>query len=325
MKERILSGMRPTGALHLGHLLGALQNWVTLQNQYECFFMVADWHALMSEYEDPKEIRLSGQRMVVDWLACGIDPEKSVIFRQSDVSAHLELAFILGVLTPLSWLERNPTYKEQLRELSARNLTTYGFLGYPILQAADILLYRAAKVPIGVDQLAHLELAREIVRKFNSLYGGDLVEPMPLLTQTPKLLGIDGRKMSKSYDNSVALGDEPEAIFRKAQKMFTDPKRIKMTDPGHPDQCNVYSYYKIFTPERHREVYDYCSNAKKGCTDCKKDVGKVLADFLGPIRERRNRWLASNGKIEEILQQGAQRARSAASETINQVKKMLGI
>lgn len=317
--------MRPTGVLHLGHLLGALQNWVTLQNQYECFFMVADWHALMSEYEDPREIRLNGQRMVVDWLACGIDPEKSVIFRQSDVSAHLELAFILGVLTPLAWLERNPTYKEQLRELSTRNLTTYGFLGYPILQAADILLYRAAKVPIGVDQLAHLELAREIVRKFNSLYDGDLVEPTPLLTQTPKLLGIDGRKMSKSYDNSIALGDEPEVISRKAQKMFTDPKRIKMTDPGHPDQCNVYSYYKIFAPGRQQEVYDYCSNARKGCTDCKKDVGKTLVDFLGPVRERRNRWLNSGGKIEEILQQGAQRARSAADQTVNQLKKVLGI
>ena len=325
MRERVLSGMRPTGALHLGHLLGALQNWVTLQGQYECYFMIADWHALMSEYEDPKEIRRSGEQMVIDWLACGIDPEKSVIFRQSDVPAHLELAFILGVLTPLPWLERNPTYKEQMRELTTRNLTTYGFLGYPVLQAADILLYQATKVPIGVDQLPHLELAREIVRKFNSLYDAKLLEPEPLLTRVPKLSGIDGRKMSKSYDNAVALGDDPEMISKKSQRMFTDPLRIKLSDPGHPDQCNVYSYYKIFAPERRKEVYDYCSNAKKGCTDCKRDLGAMVAEFLKPIRERRKRWLSQGKKASEIIEEGRRRARSVAEKTMNEIKEWVGI
>lgn len=325
MAERILSGMRPTGPLHLGHLLGALQNWVALQNQYECFFMIADLHAFMSDYEDPKEIRRNGEEMAIDWIACGIDPAKCVLFRQSDVPAHLELAFILGALTPLSWLERNPTYKEQLRELATRNLTTYGFLGYPILQASDILLYRARKVPIGVDQLPHLELAREIVRKFNSLYGGNLPEPEPLLTQTPKVLGIDARKMSKSYDNAIALGDEPELVLKKTQKMFTDPKRIKRSDPGHPDQCNVYSYYKIFAPERREEVYDYCTQAKKGCTECKENLGGVLAESLKPIQERRNRWLSQKKKISELIEEGGRRARAVAEQTISQVKSWVGL
>lgn len=325
MRERVLSGMRPTGSLHLGHWLGALQNWVDLQNQYECFFMVADLHALLSEYEDPKQIQQNSEEMVVDWIACGLDPEKCVFFRQSDVPAHLELAFILGTLTPLAWLERNPTYKEQLRELSTRNLTTYGFLGYPILQAADILLYRATKVPIGVDQLAHLELAREIVRRFNSLYGDILLEPEPLLTQTPKILGIDGRKMSKSYDNAIALGDQPEVIAKKAQRMFTDPLRIKISDPGHPEQCNVYSYYKIFAWERRQEVYDYCSNAKKGCTECKRDLGEVLTEYLKPIRERRDRWVTQREKIKEMMQQGAGRARAVAEKTIAEIKEAVGL
>ena len=325
MRERVLSGMRPTGALHLGHLLGALQNWVVLQGEYECYFMVADWHALMSEYEDPNEIRRNGEQMVIDWLACGIDPEKSVIFRQSDVPAHLELAFILGVLTPLPWLERNPTYKEQLRELATRHLTTYGFLGYPVLQAADILLYQATKVPIGVDQLPHLELAREIVRKFNSLYGKKLLEPEPLLTEIPKLSGIDGRKMSKSYDNAIALGDEPEAILKKSQRMFTDPLRIKFSDPGHPDQCNVYSYYKIFAPAKKEEVYDYCTNAKKGCTECKTNLGSVLLQFLEPIREKRNYWVNRQKKVTEIIEEGKRRARSVAEKSMSEIKELVGI
>lgn len=325
MKERVLSGMRPTGTLHIGHFLGALQNWVKLQDQNECFFMIADWHALMSEYENPHQIQRSIQDCVTDWLACGIDPKKSVIFRQSDVPEHLELSFIFGVLTPLSWLERNPTYKEQLRELSTRNLTTYGFLGYPLLQAADIILYKATQVPIGVDQLPHLELAREIVRKFNSLYSGNLPEPMPLLTETPKILGIDARKMSKSYDNSIDLADEPEVILKKTARMFTDPLRIKMTDPGHPEQCNVYSYYKVFAPEKKEYVYDYCTNAKKGCTECKASLGAVLVDYLKPIREKRKEWAKDRGEIDQILREGAQKARSIAAETIKEVKVQVGL
>lgn len=325
MRERILSGMRPTGPLHIGHLLGALQNWVVLQNQYECFFMIADLHAFMSEYENPKQVRQNGDAMVIDWIACGVDPEKCVFFRQSDVPEHLELAFVLGVLTPLPWLERNPIYKEQLRELSTRNLTTYGFLGYPILQAADILLYKATKVPIGVDQLPHLELAREIVRKFNSLYKGNLLEPEPLLTKTPRILGIDARKMSKSYENAIALGDKPEKILEKTKKMFTDPRRIKISDPGHPDQCNVYSYYQIFAPERQEEVYDYCTKAKKGCTECKKDLGTALIEYLKPIQERRAHWLAKGKKITELIEEGGRRARKVAGKTISEVKELVGL
>ena len=323
MKERILSGMRPTGALHLGHLIGVLQNWRMLQEQYECFFMVADWHALMSEYENPSQIKKSIQDCIIDWLACGIDPQKSVVFKQSDVPEHLELSFIFGVLTPLPWLERNPTYKEQLRDLSSRNLTTYGFLGYPILQASDIILYHAKKVPIGVDQLPHLELAREIVRKFNLLYQGKLPEPMPLLTETPKLLGIDARKMSKSYDNTIDLGDSPEVIVKKAGRMFTDPLRIKMTDPGHPENCNVYSYYKIFAPEKREFVYDYCSNAKKGCTECKANLGSLLADYLKPIREKKQELKET--QINSILTEGAQKARAIARQTMQEVKELVGL
>lgn len=323
--SRVLSGMRPTGPLHLGHLLGALGNWVKLQESHDCYFMVADLHALMGEYENPAELRKYSVEMVIDWLACGIDPEKSVLFVQSQIPEHSELAVILGMLTPLGWLERNPTYKEQLREIEGRDLTTYGFLGYPVLQAADILLYKADQVPVGEDQLAHLELTREIVRRFKHLYKKDIFpEPKEVLTPEARLLGIDRRKMSKSYGNAINLSDSDDAIKKKVLSMITDPARIKMSDPGHPQDCNVYSYYKIFAdPALTKEAYDWCSGAKKGCVDCKKGFADVLLEKLRPIRERRAKWVKDPGAVQEILKKGNARAGEIAKKTIKEVKELL--
>lgn len=323
MKKRILSGMRPTGKLHLGHLVGALKNWVSLQESYECLFMVADWHALMSEYEDPKDIKQNIIDCVADWVSIGIDPKKSTIFLQSAVKEHLELAMVFSDITPLAWLERCPTYKEQLREASKRNLTTYGFLGYPVLQAADILLYKANAVPIGADQLPHLEITREIARKFNNMYKHILIEPEPLLTKTPKLLGIDNRKMSKSYGNFIALSDSPAVIKEKVARMFTDPKRIRLTDPGHPLKCNIYSYYKIFKPEVKETVYDYCTHARVGCTVCKKNLAKAIISNLKDIQQNRSELVKDKNKIRNILQQGAEKARKVARRTMDEVKKAI--
>jgi len=326
MKKRILSGMRPTGRLHLGHLVGALKNWVELQKEYECLFMVADWHALMSEYQDTGSIRQSVIDCVADWVSVGIDTKRSAIFLQSAVKEHLELDMVLSDITPLAWLERCPTYKEQLREQSKRDLTTYGFLGYPVLQAADILLYKAEAVPIGSDQLPHLEITREIVRKFHNLYKKKIfIEPQPLFTRTPKLLGIDNRKMSKSFGNFIALSDTPKVIKEKAARMITDPKRVRLNDPGHPDKCNVYSYYKIFKPEAAKDVRDYCTNARVGCTECKKHLADILIDRLKDIQSRRKEVLADKGRIDKILRQGTEKARAIASVTMGEVKKAINL
>jgi len=325
MKKRILSGMRPTGPMHIGHLLGALNNWVRLQDEYESLFMVADWHALMSEYEDPKEIQNNIIEMVADWIGCELDPERCTIFVQSRVPEHLELYMILSDITPLSWLERCPTYKEQLREMKSRNLTTYGFLGYPVLQAADILLYKADTVPVGEDQLAHLELTREITRRFNNLYKKILVEPHPLLTKTPRILGLDTRKMSKSYGNYIALKDDLAAIKKKVGSMITDPQRIKKTDKGRPDLCNVYSYYGIFNKPMTEEARDWCSNAKKGCTECKAILADSLIDYLKDVRKRRRELAGDKKKIVKMLKEGSEKARGIASETIKEVKKAAGM
>lgn len=323
MRERVLSGMRPTGPLHLGHLVGALKNWVQLQERNDCFFMVADWHALMSEYERPQGIRKWGREMVADWVAAGVDPKRSVIFRQSDVPEHLELYMVLSVIAPLGWVERVPTYKEQLRELTGRDLATYGFLGYPVLQAADILLYRAHVVPVGEDQIPHLELAREIVRRFKFLYGSDpFPEPKPILAEEAKLLGIDGRKMSKSYDNFIALSDSPDEIRRKAQKMFTDPKRIRMTDPGHPEECNVCHYWKVFVPEEADRVWEECRTSKRGCTQCKADLAEKLVGLTEPFRAQRAKGEAD---VDRILEDGAKKARTVARATMTDVRKAVGL
>ncbi|MCG8431159.1 MAG: tryptophan--tRNA ligase [Candidatus Omnitrophica bacterium] len=324
-KQIVLSGMRPTGKLHLGHLFGALENWKALQEEYECFFMVADWHALMSEYKHTQALRENSIDNVLDWIACGIAPERSAVFVQSDVPEHLELYMLFSVITPLGLLERCPTYKEQLREIKGRDLHTYGFLGYPVLQAADIMLYRGEKVPVGEDQLPHLELTRQIVRKFNHLYGKDFFpEPQALLTRTKRLLGLDGRKMSKSYGNFIALCDEPALIRRKVQGMFTDPARIKASDPGHPDTCNVHSYYGLIAPARQKEINQLCRRAEIGCTDCKKDLAERLIAFLEPLREKRARLSKNKNTVNDILAEGKKRARAIAASTVRDVRKIVG-
>lgn len=324
MKKRVLSGMRPTGKLHLGHWVGALSNWVRLQKDYHCFFMIADWHALMSEYKHPRIIQQHRLDNLIDWLACGISPEESIIFIQSQIKEHLELEMILSTFTPLSWLERCPTYKEQIQELKDRELTTYGFLGYPVLQAADILLYQAAYVPVGADQLPHLELTRELVRRFHCLYKKEVfIEPEAILTETPKLLGIDGRKMSKSYDNFIALSDPPEVIAKKAEAMFTDPQRIKKSIPGRPWVCNVYSYYKIFKPEMAQEVWNLCTQAQLGCKEDKARLAEIIIETLKPIQEKRNKFKRDKKLIKEILERGNSRAKEIARQTLAKVKAVL--
>ena len=326
MKPRVLSGMRPTGQLHLGHLVGALANWKKLQDEYECFFMVADYHALMSEYERPERIREWSYDNVSDWIAYGIDPARSVIFRQSDVTEHAELFTLLAIITPLGWLERVPTYKEQLREVQGRDLTTYGFLGYPVLQAADILLYKAHAVPVGEDQLPHLELTRELVRRLHALRKAQIFpEPKALLTEAPKLLGTDGRKMSKSYGNTLDLAAPPEVIRGTVQKMFTDPKRIKMTDPGHPEACNVCNYWKVFAPDRYERLWEECRTAKRGCVQNKRELAEQLVQETEPFRAMRKRYAGQTGEIERILRDGAAKARTIARETLADVKRAFGI
>ncbi len=326
MKKRILSGMRPTGKLHLGHLVGALNNWVKLQEEYDCFFMVADWHALMSEYENTAVLSDFIVDNVIDWLSAGIDPQKSTLFIQSHVPEHLELYMIFSCLTPLGWLERCPTYKEQLKEIKTRDLHTYGFLGYPILQAADILVYKADNVPVGEDQLPHLELTREISRRLNALYNKQILpEPGALLTEMPRLAGLDGRKMSKSYNNTINLSDSPDAIKQKIASMVTDIKRIRLSDPGHPDICNVHEYYSVFVPEMKEQVDDWCINAKIGCTECKKILSEKLIQKLEPFHKRRVEMVKNKSQIAKILEEGKNKARAIAGKTIREVKEIMGI
>ncbi len=324
MKKIVFSAMRPTGKLHLGHLVGALNNWLELQKKYDCIFGVVDWHAFMGEYEQSKEIQGNIIDMAIDWIACGIDPEKSIIFVQSHVPEHLELQMIFSCITPLGWLERNPTYKEQLREIKKRDLQTYGFLGYPVLQAADIMLYKANAVPIGEDQLPHIELTREIVRRFNHIYKTKFFEDCEaILAKTPRLLGLDGRKMSKSYDNAISLSDPEAVIKKKAKNMFTDPKRIKLTDPGHPKKCNVCNYYEVFAPEKKEEVYEWCAKAQKGCTDCKMMLADILIDYLAPIREKHSKLERNKGRIRDILDDGRKKAQTIAKKTIAEIKEVI--
>jgi tryptophanyl-tRNA synthetase len=326
MKKRLLSGMRPTGPLHLGHLVGALRNWARLQEEYQCFFMVADWHAHMSEYEHPGDLRKYTVDNVLDWMSCGLDARKSTIFVQSRVKEHTQLHLLFSNITPLGWLERCPTYKEQLRELTTRDLHTYGFLGYPVLQAADILLYKAQAVPVGQDQLAHLELTRELLRRFEHIYKKKIFpEPQGLLTETPKLLGIDRRKMSKSYNNFIALSDSPDTLRRKTAQMITDPQRIKKTDPGHPQICNVFSYYKIFKPEAEQQLAQDCTQAKLGCTDCKQRLAALLNAVLAPIRQKREELSRHSSRIPDILKEGEKKAGKVAGETLAEVRKLIGL
>jgi len=321
MKKRLLSGMRPTGPLHLGNYHGALANWVRLQDPYDCFFFVADWHALTSDYEKPDFIRGYTTEILLDWLSAGLTPEKSTLFIQSRVKEHAELFLILSMITPVPWLERNPTYKDQIDQLNNKDLSTFGFLGYPVLQAADIIMYKPYGVPVGVDQAPHVEITREIARRFNYLYGPVFPEPEVILTETPKLLGTDRRKMSKSYGNAIFLSDSPETVAAKVGAMITDPQRMRKSDPGNPDVCNVYDFHKLYSPpEVTAEVNRRCRTADIGCVECKKLMAGHLNAFLDPIRERRRFYLERPGLVEEIITAGSDKARQTARRTLEEVR-----
>lgn len=324
--DTIVSGMRPTGRLHLGHLHGALKNWLRLQENYRCYFFVADWHALTTDYASPQGIQQSTREMVIDWLSIGLDPAPSVIFRQSRVKEHAELHLLFSMITPLSWLERNPTYKDQIKELTEKDLSTYGFLGYPVLQAADITIYKATQVPVGVDQAPHVELTREIVRRFNQLYRPVFPEPEVLLTEAQKLPGLDGRKMSKSYNNAVFLSDSPEEIDRKLSRMMTDPARVRRTDPGEPEKCPAFQLHKIYcTPEEIQYVSKGCRTAGIGCLECKKVMIKHVIEDLAPFRERRAAYEQNPGRVDEVLEAGNEVARKKAAETMAEVREAVGL
>lgn len=322
-KGVILSGMRPTGRLQLGNLMGALDNWVKLQEEYQCFFSVVDWHALTTDYEDPERIRSNVQEMVIDWLSAGLDPEKCVIFKQSQVKEHAELHLLLSMLTPLSWLERCPTYKDQLIQLKEKNLATYGFLGYPLLQAADILIYKSNAVPVGEDQAPHIELTREIARRFNFLYREVFPEPKTLLNEVKLLPGIDGRKMSKSYGNTIFMSASPEEIMEKVKLMITDPQRIRKSDPGDPDVCTVYAFHKIFNPEETKGIEEVCRKGEIGCVQCKKALAEKKIEHLRPIYEKRQELLKRPEYIQEILDEGRAKAREKAVQTMEEVREAM--
>lgn len=329
-KRRVLSGMRPTGKLHLGNYVGALENWVRMQDQYDCFFVVVDWHALTTDYADPSKVKENSVDVLLDWLAAGLDPEKCVLFIQSHVPAHAELHLLLSMITPLGWLERVPTYKEQKENMKEKDLGTYGFLGYPLLQAADILIYKANVVPVGEDQVAHIELTREIARRFNGFYSGKrgdvFPEPQALLTPAPKLPGTDGRKMSKSYGNTIMLTDPEQVVRQKLKTMVTDPARIRRTDPGNPDLCPVGDLHKIFSSaETMAKVNEGCRSAAIGCIECKGWAADALVNILNPMQERRKKYEDNPHLAWDILEAGSARARDVAGAVMNEVRDAMSI
>ena len=318
--------MRPTGPLHLGNLHGALNNWVGMQDEYDCFFFIADWHALTSDYENPGAITGYVDEMMIDWLSAGLDPEKSTLFVQSLVPEHAELFLFLSMITPVPWLERNPTYKDQIVQIENKDLSTFGFLGYPVLQAADIIMYKANGVPVGIDQVPHVEITREIARRFNFLYGDVFPEPEAILTQTSKILGLDRRKMSKSYNNAIYLSDTPDEIAKKVSQMITDPQRMRRSDPGNPAVCNVFEFHKIYSGTETCETIDpQCRNAEIGCVECKQIMAKNLISAMAPLHERRAHFKAKPEQVKEIIALGSQKARAVAKETMAQVRAAIKI
>jgi tryptophanyl-tRNA synthetase len=335
--KRVLSGMRPTGKLHLGNYMGALHNWVRLQHEYDCYFFIADWHALTTDYADTSQIRPNTREVILDFLGAGLDPARSTLFVQSDVKQHAELHLLFSMITPLGWLERVPTYKEQQENLSGKDLSTYGFLGYPLLQSADILIYQPDFVPVGQDQVAHVELTREVARRFNQFYpkqgsgteaqGAEILpEPQALLTPSPKLPGTDGRKMSKSYGNTILLTDPEPVVRQKLKPMVTDPARVRRTDPGNPDICPVGDLHKVFSSqETLAKVYDGCTTASIGCIECKGWVADSVVRVLEPIQERRAGYEANPRKVDEILEDGKNRATTRAEQTMVEVRAAVGI
>jgi tryptophanyl-tRNA synthetase len=321
-RRRVVSGMRPTGRLHLGHLVGALQNWVELQREYDCYYFVADWHALTSEYASTEGLVENALDNVADWIAAGIDPAQSTLFVQSLVPEHAELYLLLQMVTPIPWLERVPTYKEQIEQLAEKDLSNLGFLGYPLLQTADVIIYNAHFVPVGEDQVAHLELSREVVRRFHNFYGEIFVEPQPLLTPVPRLPGLDNRKMSKSYGNTIDLSDDPEAVTKKVRQMYTDPKRVRADVPGTVEGNPVFIYHDAFNPNR-AEVDDLKERyraGKVGDVEVKTKLAAAINALLEPMRARRRAALARPGYLREVLVEGSRRARAVAEETMDRVR-----
>ncbi|WP_027390706.1 tryptophan--tRNA ligase [Chrysiogenes arsenatis] len=323
--QKVLSGMRPTGRLHLGNYFGALANWVDLQNQgYHCHFFVADWHAITTKHDETGTIRQNSLEMAKDWIAAGLDPQKSVLFVQSLVKQHAELFTLLAMITPVGWLERCPTYKEQKEQLGESKTAHLGFLGYPVLQAADIVLYDADFVPVGEDQLPHLEITREIVRRFNFMYGETLVEPQAKLTQAPKLTGTDGRKMSKSYDNFVELAETSESLWQKIRNMITDPARVRRNDPGNPTICSVYDFHKLFSSADDRALIQTgCTTGSMGCMDCKKLLRERMDAFFEPMRERRAQL--HDDDVLHILHEGSRRAAEHAETVMRRVRHHMNL
>jgi len=320
--------MRPTGKLHLGNLHGALRNWIELQNSgiYDCFYFVADWHAITSEYNATEDIKNNITSMMVDWLAAGLDPQKSTLFVQSAVKEHAELFLLLSMITPLAWLERNPTYKEMKAELSGKDLSTFGFLGYRVLQAADIIMYKAYGVPVGVDQLPHVELTREIARRFNFLYKEVFPIPEPLLAGVPKLLGTDGRKMSKSYENSIYISDRGKELQQKISSMFTDPQRVKKTDPGDPGICNVFTFHGLYSPQdKVKQIDADCRRAAIGCTDCKKMLAVRVAEVMKPVHERIAYYNSNLDEVKTVIEEGNKKATKIARQTMDEVRAAVKI
>jgi tryptophanyl-tRNA synthetase len=322
VKQRIVSGMRPTGKLHLGHLVGALQNWVSLQDRYDCSYFIADWHALTSDYADTSDIVASALDNAADWLAAGLDPERSTLFIQSLVPEHAELHLLLSMTVPTPWLERVPTYKEQQEQITEKDLTTYGFLGYPLLQTADIIIYNAHFVPVGEDQVPHLELSREVVRRFHGFYGEVFVEPQPLLTSFARLPGVDNRKMSKSYNNAINLSDDAETVKKKVMRMYTDPNRLRADTPGNVEGNPVFTYHDAFNPNT-AEVDDLKARyrlGKVGDVEVKQKLVTALNAALDPLRARRAEVASQPGRVREILHEGSTRARKVAIETMDRVR-----
>ena len=323
MKKRIMSGMRPTGSLHLGNYFGALENWVRLQDEYECYFSIVDWHALTTGYEDTSNLENNTIEMAADWISGGIDPNRSTIFLQSGVKEIAELHLLLSMIVPITWLERNPTYKDQLSQLDSKNVNTYGFLGYPTLQTADILIQRAEVVPVGEDQLPHLELSREIARRFNFIYGETFPEPQHRMNQIKLLQGLDGRKMSKSYGNDISMSDDPEVVINKVRQMITDPEKIKKDDPGHPDICSVFAMHKIFNISEVNEIKTDCKAGLIGCVACKRNLANKINEFMAPMREKRIILLENKDALKEILHEGTKKATAEAVLTMEIVREKM--
>jgi tryptophanyl-tRNA synthetase len=323
-RKRILSGMRPTGKLHIGHLLGAIDNWKQLQDEYECFYMIADWHALTTAYKNPKDVPNDIREVILDYLAGGVDPTRATFYVQSDVPEIAHLHLLLSMIVPVSWLERSPSYKDQITQLGS-DIATYGFLGYPVLMTTDIIIFKAEAVPVGQDQVPHLELCREIVRRFNNLYRPVFPEPQPKLTRFAAVPGLDGRKMSKSYGNSILISDEPNVIEKKMKSCITDPQKQYRGDPGRPEICTVYYFHKTFNEADTPEIYQGCTSGQLGCVDCKKRATAGMLKHLEPIQQRRKELAANPQQIDQMLAEGAQKARTVAARTLDQARRAMGL